>query len=609
MTRHCTPLLTRAIVLLASLATLHAEDRTIDGTGNAPGDKGAANTPFLRLSAVGYTDGLSSLGGATRPNARDISNLLSDQNESEPNGRGGSDYIWQWGQFVDHDITLSPAETGENAFIAVIDNEDVLYNGDFPFIPMSRTNYLTDGSGVRQQVNAITSFIDGSNVYGSNPTTATALRSFSGGRMKTEPDGMLPYNTAGLPMAGVGTVPGITAEQMRMAGDIRANEQSCLTAMHTLFVSEHNRLAAEIAAEHPSWTDEEIYQRARKIVGALIQSITYNEWLPAFLGAAAPDPSTFSYDSAVDPSVSNEFATALFRFGHTMVSPQMMRIHDDNFQDAIPSRSLMNSFFFPPSIESPAAYEYLLKGLSCQLHQDADARIIPELRNTLFGPAGSGGMDLAALNIQRGRDHGLADYNTVRATYGLPPKTTWAELSSDALVQADYAAMYASINDLDLWTAALSEDQLPDAAVGETIATALAAEFTRLAKGDRFFYLWDSALSPALRTQITYTSLSNIIGRNTSLSLQYNVFFIPEYNLAINSIAYRPGIGVELPFMGKPGCEYQINYGTSPNALTNNLLGEPVTSGDSAYMLQCIDIEATGIGERYYQVVETLIAN
>ena len=145
--------------------------------------------------------------------------------------------------------------------------------------------------------------------------------------------------------------------------------------------------------------------------------------------------------------------------------------------------------------------------------------------------------------------------------------------------------------------------------MGETIATAIASEFTRLAKGDRFFYLWDADLSPALRTQITWTSLSNIIGRNTSLSLQYNVFFIPEYNLAINSIKYRPGVGVELTFMGKPGCEYQINYGTSPNALNNNLLGEPVTSGDSAYMLQCIDIEATGIGERYYQVVETPLAN
>jgi peroxidase len=604
MTRHFTPLLTRAIVLLASLATLHAENRSIDGTGNAPGDKGAANTPFLRLSAVGYENGFSTLAGPGRPNARDISNLLSDQNESEPNCRGGSDYIWQWGQFLDHDITLSPADTGQDASIAITDEEDVLYNASFPFIPMGRTNFITDGSGVRQQVNAITSFIDASNVYGSNPTTATALRSFTAGRMKAEPDGMLPYNTAGLPMGTIGLVP---SNELRMAGDVRANEQSCLTAMHTLFVSEHNRLDAEIATNNPSWNDEQIYQRARKIVGALIQSITYNEWLPALLGAAAPAPSTFSYDSAVDPSISNEFATALFRFGHTMVSPQLMRIHDDNFPDGIPSRSLMNSFFYPPAIESPAAYEYLLKGLACQLHQDADARIIPELRNTLFGPVGSGGMDLAALNIQRGRDHGLADYNTVRASYGLPPKTTWADLSSDPLVQADYAATYADINDLDLWTAALSEDHLPDASVGETIAVSLAAEFTRLAKGDRFFYLWDADLSPALRTQITWTSLSNIIGRNTSLSPQYNVFFIPEYNLAINSIAYRPGIGVELTFMGKPGCAYQIKHGTSPTALTNDLLGEPITTGESTYMLQCTDPEATGIGERYYQVVETLL--
>lgn len=601
------PLLTRVLMAVATIATSHAENRTFDGTGNSTGDRGAANTPFIRLAASDYADGLSTLGGIARPNARDISNLICHQTVSEPNGRGGSDYIWQWGQFVDHDITLSPADTGEDASIAVNDTSDVLYNASFPFIPLHRTNYVTDGSGVRQQVNAITSFIDASNVYGSDLTTANALRSFVDGKMKTEPDGMLPYNTAGLDMAGAGIVPGITSADLRMAGDVRANEHSGLTAMHTLFVQEHNRLADEIADENPSWNDEQIYQRARKIVGALMQSITYNEWLPALLGSTAPDPSTFNYDSTVDPSISNEFATALFRFGHTMVSPQLMRIHDDDYPDDLPSRSLMNSFFYPPAIESPAAYEYLLKGLACQLHQDADARVITELRDTLFGPAGSGGMDLAALNIQRGRDHGLADYNTTRAAYGLLPKTTWAELSSDSYVQIDYNAMYSSINDLDLWNAALSEDHLPGASVGETIAVALAAEFTRIAKGDRFFYLWDSDLSPALRDEITYTSLSNIIGRNTSLSLQDDVFFIPEFNLAFKSIRYEPGVGVKMAFRGKPGCEYQIKFGSSPANLDGDLMATPINTGDSAYMIELIDIAAKSIDERYYQIIETQI--
>lgn len=210
-------------------------------------------------------------------------------------------------------------------------------------------------------------------------------------------------------MAGICIVP---HAELRMAGDVRANEQPGLAALHTLFVREHNRLAAEIAGANPSWSDEEIYQRTRKIVGAIMQSITYNEWLPALLGAHAPDPAGFNYIPFVDPTISNEFATALFRFGHTMVSPQLMRIHPDNHPDAIASLDLVTAFFNPLVIQTPQDFEYILKGLSCQLQQNADPRIIPQLRNNLIGPAGSGGMDLAALNIQRGRNHGRSDCTT-----------------------------------------------------------------------------------------------------------------------------------------------------------------------------------------------------
>jgi hypothetical protein len=361
---------------------------------------------------------------------------------------------------------------------------------------MARSSHLSDYGGVRQQVNVLTSFVDASNVYGSDYATAHALRTHVGGRMKTASDGMLPYNEEGLPMGGIGLVP---AQELRMAGDVRANEQPGLTAMHTLFVHEHNRLAGELSDQHKQWCDEQIYQRARKIVGAIIQSITYNEWLPALLGPAAPDPESFTYNPATDPTVSNEFATALFRFGHSLVSPRMMRIRDDNFPDSIASVSLAECFFFPPAIESVAAYESFLKGLASQHHQAVDARIIDDLRHTLFGPAGSGGLDLAALNIQRGRDHGLADYNSVRIAYGLSPVASWAEISSDPAVQVNSAELYSSLDDIDLWPAALSEDPLPGSALGELLSTGLAREFTRLAEGDAFFYRWDSDLTHHLR--------------------------------------------------------------------------------------------------------------
>lgn len=581
-----------------------AADRSHDGTGNSSGDRGAAHRPFLRISAPDYGDGFSSLAGSSRQNPRTVSNAISNQTNSEPNPGGLSDYIWQWGQFIDHDITLSPAETGEGANIPVPDESDILYSADFPFIPMTRTDHITDISGVRQQVNAVTSFLDASNVYGSDNTTATVLRELTGGRMKTSPDGMLPYNDAALPMAGIGIVP---QAELRMAGDVRANEQPGLAALHTLFVREHNRLAAEIAGANPSWNDEEIYQRSRKIVGAIMQSITYNEWLPALLGAHAPDPAGFDYIPSVDPTISNEFATALFRFGHTMVSPQLMRIHPDNHPDAMASLDLMTAFFNPLVIQTPQDFEYILKGLSCQLQQNADPRIIPQLRNTLFGPAGSGGMDLAALNIQRGRDHGLSDYNTVRQAYGLIPASTWSDITSDTVLQAALSSTYPAIGDADLWPAALAEDHLPGAAVGETIATAIALEFTRLATGDAFFYLWDADLSPSLREEITRTTLADIIANNTALSPQANVFFIPRPGLAFDSMIHRSGSGLEINFMAEPGFRYQVNYGPSPGEMTGELLGETLSSGNATYMLQCHDPGANAAPARFYRIARTAI--
>lgn len=134
-------------------------------------------------------------------------------------------------------------------------------------------------------MNQITHFIDASNVYGSDDVRAAALRTNDGtGRLLVSAGDLLPFNSPGLPNAG-GTGP-----ELFLAGDVRANEQVGLTAMHALFVREHNRLAAEIAGSSPELTGEEIYQEARRFVGALMQSITYNEFLPALLGANALTP-------------------------------------------------------------------------------------------------------------------------------------------------------------------------------------------------------------------------------------------------------------------------------------------------------------------------------
>lgn len=127
------------------------------------------------------------------------------------------------------------------------------------------------------------------------------------------------------------------------AGDNRVNVQIGLQAVHTVFLRHHNIIAQRLKTINPGWTDEKLYQEARAIIAAQLQHITYNEWLPVLLGfSQKTNPtdvsmdtrmiSSFSrglklvtdgrfqeYNVTISPAISNEFATAAFRVGHTMV--------------------------------------------------------------------------------------------------------------------------------------------------------------------------------------------------------------------------------------------------------------------------------------------------
>jgi len=509
-----------------------AEDRSIDGSGNnlSNADWGAAGTPFLRLAPSTYADGVAAPAGVGLANPRTISNAVSGQTGMMFNDRRLSDFAWQWGQFVDHDITLTETNSAEPLPIAVSNPGDPL----FPIIPLSRSQAdPLSGTGPgnpRQQLNSNTAFLDASVVYGSDLTRSSALRSHSGGRMLTGGDDMLPLNTMGLPNSNQGFFP---ENMLFVAGDVRANEQAGLIAMQTVFVREHNHWADQIASANPLWTDEQVFQRARKMVGAEIQAITYNEWLPTLLGEHGPGASA-GYDSNVNPAIANEFAAATFRLGHTMVSPQILRMQDDGSPNPDGPLLLQDAFFDPTLMDQQVEIDALIKGMSMQRMQQIDSRIVDPLRNALFGPPGSGGLDLAALNIQRGREHGLPGYNQLRLALNLAPAEGFADITSDVSLQTALASMYGSVDEVDSWVGALAEDHLPGASVGELLAVGISEQFVRMRDGDRFFFQWDDAFSTAEREALAATRLSDVLARNTSVaSLQENVFVVPEPNAGV----------------------------------------------------------------------------
>ncbi len=488
------------------------EFRSIDGTGNnlTHSQIGSTGEQLLRVASNDYGDGVSSPAGENRPSAREISNELAAQMSSLTNNRDLSSFVFAWGQFLDHDLDLTEA-AGTEAFNIEVPDGDPQFDpqgSGTQTIALTRSHFDestgTDANNPRQQINQITSWVDGSNVYGSSDEVANSLRSFQGGKLRIGVDGLLPLDDAG----------------MFEAGDIRANENIQLTSMHTLFVREHNRQADRIAAENPHLTDEEIYQQARAVVVAQIQAITYNEFLPALLGQNAI-PKYRGYDSSIDPSIANEFSTAAFRFGHTTLKEEI-GFYDNNGLEVRDSVQLRDAFF-NPSLLSQTGIDSVLKFIASNTANEFDTQVIDSVRNFLFGQPGQGGFDLVSLNIQRGRDHGLADYNSTREAYGLPKVQTFADITSNVELQQKLEGLYGSVDDIDLWIGGLAEDHAQGSSLGETFQTIIADQFQRLRDADRFWY--QNTFSGNALRQIENTKLSYIIEQNTSISqLQENVF-------------------------------------------------------------------------------------
>ena len=248
---------------------------------------------------------------------------------------------------------------------------------------------------------------------------------------------------------------------MFLAGDVRANEQVGLAALHTLFVREHNRLAGRIAAGHPGLDGDQVYELARALVGAEVQVITYREFLPLLLGPGAL-PAYGGYDPAVDAGIANEFAHAGYRLGHSLLSDTLLRLDANGEEIGAGHLALKDAFFDPTRITGEGGIDPVLRGLAGQTSQNLDVRLVDGVRNFLFGPPGAGGLDLASLNIQRGRDHGLASYNDTREAYGLARAASFSDVSSDPEIAARLEAAYASVDDIDLWVGGLAEDHVAD---------------------------------------------------------------------------------------------------------------------------------------------------
>ncbi|XP_032769108.1 myeloperoxidase [Rattus rattus] len=522
---------------------------------------GASNRAFVRWLPAEYEDGISlpfgwtpkvNRSGFKVPLARQVSNaIVRFPNDQLTKDQERALMFMQWGQFLDHDVTLTPEPATRFSFLTGLNCETSCLQQQpcFPLkippndprikdqkdcIPFFRSCPACTGSNItiRNQINALTSFVDASGVYGSEDPLARRLRNL------TNQLGLLAVNTrfqdngrALLPFDSLHDDPCLLTNRSAripcfLAGDMRSSEMPELTSMHTLFVREHNRLATELKRLNPRWNGEKLYQEARKIVGAMVQIITYRDYLPLVLGPAAMKkylPQYRSYNDSVDPRIANVFTNA-FRYGHTLIQPFMFRL-DNQYRSTGPNPRvpLSRVFFASWRVVLEGGIDPILRGLMAtpaKLNRQNQIAV-DEIRERLFEQVMRIGLDLPALNMQRSRDHGLPGYNAWRRFCGLPQPSTVGELGT-VLKNLELArklmAQYGTPNNIDIWMGGVSEPLEPNGRVGQLLACLIGTQFRKLRDGDRFWWENPGVFSKQQRQALATISLPRIICDNTGIT-------------------------------------------------------------------------------------------
>ncbi|PVD35985.1 hypothetical protein C0Q70_02955 [Pomacea canaliculata] len=455
---------------------------------------GATFQPFVRLLPNQYSDGkvvprvYSEGSGEPLTSTRLVSTecMPCVRNETmEDVSRIHSQMLMQFGQFQSHDTGATPALEGADCCKGL--NKDGfhpdMYNRGpcFPIpvpehdryfnrcIPFTRSLFVLDENvkyggrcengadacdmvvGVAQQINSATSFVDASVVYGSSLKASNALRAWT-------------------------------------RGDMRVNVFPGLTAMHLLWHREHNRLADMLRSRHDDWDDERLFQEARRILIAEMQSVVYGEYLPIILGPWVTNffrlNSPAKYNPNLNPTTINSFTTTAYRFGHSQINNEFLVQHGGF---AVPIKSM----YFRPDLVYNQGEETLTGLLICLLNkagQKSDDRFSEGVSDFLFFGVDRPGAssDLMARNMQRGRDHGLPPYYQYMIqrmeAFGVSRFRSRLRLSSCV------DKVYRSLRDVDLFLGGMEEKLVRGGEVGPTFAYIIGKQFQNFREGDRFFY-------------------------------------------------------------------------------------------------------------------------
>ncbi|XP_076294516.1 peroxidase [Lasioglossum baleicum] len=502
--------------------------RTYDGSCNNLYHPtwGMANTRYGRLLPANYGDGIrsptTSVTGSELPPSRLVSTTLFPPVDID-------DPIWtlaamQWGQIITHDMAMIDGSTQSKPHATQCCTpqgqlvDPLLLHGQCYPIIIPYDDYVYRKANIRclnfvrsttdldrgcssqykpaEQLSVVTHYLDLSLVYGSSDQVAASLRAGAGGRLNVD----VRHNREWPPAAANKSQSCEFVDPNEVCyqtGDTRVNQNPQLTVLQIILLREHNRVADALAHINPLWTDETIFQEARRIVIAEHQHISYYEWLPIFLGIQSTygnkilyetDDYVNDYDPNVNPSVLNEHSTGAFRYFHSLIAGFLNLV--TKHRTTAGSLRLSDHFNRPSIIEEYDNMDGLTRGMSYQPEKASDQYFDAEITQFLFRNGQPLGQDLRAIDVQRNRDHGLASYNQFREYCGLPRAkyfTDFTDYISPSNVEK-LSQLYASPDDVDLAVGGALETHVPGTLSGPTFLCILTRQFYRTRVGDRYWY-------------------------------------------------------------------------------------------------------------------------
>jgi Animal haem peroxidase len=475
----------------------HLTARTADGTYNDLDDPrmGSAGTRFGRNIPLRYAYP-EPMPDIMEPNPRIISRELMTRDQFQP-ATTLNVLAAAWLQFMIRDWFSHGKGDASRPWEVPIGDDD-----SWPQKPMiiprtipDPTRPPDDTSGPPTYINTETHWWDGSQLYGNNAEMQKMVRSGESGKLRLDENGMLPRQL--LEMAG--QEPGFWVG---------------LALFQTLFAREHNAVCDRLRAAYPSWSDDDLFDKARLVTAALLAKIHTVEWTPAIIshpttvfalrtnwwgvlqeqltervGRTGKDLLTGIPSSPTDhhaaPYVLTEEFTAVYRMHPLIPDDYAFRATADN-------RPLEQRTF--REIAGPATIGVLdrlsltdlLYSLGTSHPGAVSLHNFPKFLQEFERPDGKL-QDLAAVDILRIREVGVPRYNQFRRLLHLKPAKSFDELTDNPTWAAEMRRIYGDVERVDLTVGMFAEPKPKGFGFSDTAFRIFILMASRRLKSDRFF--------------------------------------------------------------------------------------------------------------------------